>query len=254
MKKIIIFFLIALLAIFLSYSNNNLKNLVSAKLFRFADAFSNGFSSSFKIIFSVRKIYQENEKLKQEVRTLSMENIKLKELEDENKKLKTALYFDYDNKYNKTAASVVGRAPSASDDILIIDKGINDGVLKDGIVVNYSGELVGIVNKVDKDFSEVRILTDRSFSMASKIQNTDITGALKGVFGSVIMDLILPDKEIKEGSVVLIAGPEKNLFGEIPVGVIEKIISSPAESVQKAKIRPFVDLNSVDYVFVLNFK
>ncbi len=250
-KAFFIFFVLALITVYLSYLNTNFNNLVSAKFYQLISYFSNGVSSSFKVIFSIRNIYEENEKLKQELRKLTIENIKLKELEDENKKLKVALNFDLDNKYNKIAAVVVSRVPFFSDDILIINKGSKDGIIKDEIVINYSGELVGTISRVDKDFSEVRILTDRSFSMVAKIQNADINGVLKGVFGSLIMDLILPDKKINPGDVVLATGLEKNLFGEIPVGTIEKIISSPAESVQKAKIKPFVDLANIDYVFVL---
>jgi len=252
MKKIIFIFVISIILIIFCYFNSNFFIFLRGEIFKIVDGVSGNLANSFKFIWSIKDIYNENENLKAQIRQLEIANTEIKQLQKENKDLKSALNFDSDKYYKKILSLVLGREQSSFNNILILDKGFKDGVINNIPVVNYSGELIGVIDGVEENFSKVRLLNDKSFSLPSEIINEeDIRGVVKGTLQGVIMDFIMPDKNISIGDLISASNFGNLVFKELPIGTVEKIISVPSDSIKKVKIKLFADLTSIKSVFIL---
>ncbi len=97
-------------------------------------------------IGSSRQLSAENKILREQLEQLSQENTRLREYLYENQRLLNLLDFKerYADHFNLMGARVISRAPNTLSDIVVIDRGSQDGVKKHMVAVSSAG-LVGQV-------------------------------------------------------------------------------------------------------------
>lgn len=207
-------------------------------------------SDFFEGLLGGENLKKENEALKLENQKLLAENVALKRTEEENETLRRALGVGLADDFELAFAQLVGK--DVSQDSILIDKGLEDGLSKDMAVITEEKLLVGKITAVYKDFSRVMLISNKESSFDAKISEKDIEGLVRGKGGSEIyLDLIPRDKEIKKGDLIV----SSSLGGVYPqgllVGVVKEIKKSDVQSFQQAEISPFLDLQELKNVFVI---
>ena len=209
----------------------------------------------FFLNFSEVKL--ENEQLKQKNAELANELIEYESLKDEVERLREALNFtESRSNYNYVGVNIIGYSGSSLSDGYIIDKGSNDGIAKNMVVVSYKG-LVGKVTKVSSNFAVVQSILNENIAVAVMDQQTrDATGVLQGLSDkkdtnmTVVYNLPI-DSDVKEGDIIITSGLGKIYPKAIPVGTVVSVQEDNVKVMKSAVVEPFVNFNKLEELFVV---
>lgn len=209
----------------------------------------------FFLNFSEVKL--ENEQLKQKNAELANELIEYESLKDEVERLREALNFtESRSNYNYVGVNIIGYSGSSLSDGYIIDKGSNDGIAKNMVVVSYKG-LVGKVTKVSSNFAVVQSILNENIAVAVMDQQTrGATGVLQGLSDkkdtnmTVVYNLPI-DSDVKEGDIIITSGLGKIYPKEIPVGTVVSVQEDNVKVMKSAVVEPFVNFNKLEELFVV---
>ena len=209
----------------------------------------------FFLNFSEVKL--ENEQLKQKNAELANELIEYESLKDEVERLREALNFtESRSNYNYVGVNIIGYSGSSLSDGYIIDKGSNDGIDKNMVVVSSKG-LVGKVTKVASNFAIVQSILNENIAVAVMDQQTrEATGVLQGLSDkkdnnmTVVYNLPI-SSDVKEGDIIITSGLGKIYPKEIPVGTVVSVEEDNVRVMKSAVVEPFVNFNEVEELFVV---
>ena len=209
----------------------------------------------FFLNFSEVKL--ENEELKEKKTKLANELIEYESLKDEVERLREALNFtESKNNYNYVGVNIIGYSGSSLSDGYIIDKGSNDGIAKNMVVVSSKG-LVGKVTKVSSNFAIVQSILNENIAVAVMDQQTrEATGVLQGLSDKkdnnmpVVYNLPI-NSDVKEGDIIITSGLGKIYPKEIPVGTVVSVEEDNVRVMKSAVVEPFVNFNEVEELFVV---
>jgi len=202
------------------------------------------------------RLKSENEALQKKVNELEQYKVMLSEYQQENANLRSMLGLKTRSfEYEMTAAQVIGRDPTNWFNVIIIDKGQDHGIEKDMAVITDKG-LVGCVFETGKNSSKVLLLTDERSSVSAMIQRTRDNGILKGTIdpapkGYVKMEFLPQDATLIKGDTVITSGLGGLLPKGILIGEVVEANKQPHDLTQYAIVKPVVDLNKLEYVFVI---
>lgn len=197
----------------------------------------------------------ENLKLQEEVSRLLVENSQLKDLFEENQRLREALQLSKKQEIKGLWAKVAYREPSRRGTI-IIDKGLQDGIsLRSPVIAIQDGQagLVGKVIEVSPTTSKVLLSSDEDFSVAAFLSQSKKEGlAIGDAKGAMLIKYITLGQALTEGekvytSVSSAIFPEGILIGSIGAENTQTI----EDSFITARILPAVDSNSVNEVLIM---
>ena len=121
---------------------------------------------------TLQQLRTENEKLQEQIDTLTTENSNLQEERYELERLRELYQLDQNySDYEKTAAHVIGKDSGNWFSTFTIDKGSDDGIAVDMNVMAGSG-LVGIVVDVGPSWAKVRSIIDDSSNVSGMVLST----------------------------------------------------------------------------------
>lgn len=209
----------------------------------------------FFLNFSEVKL--ENEELKEKNTKLANELIEYESLKDEVERLREALNFtESKNNYNYVGVNIIGYSGNSLSDGYIIDKGSNDGIAKNMVVVSSKG-LVGKVTKVSSNFAIVQSILNENIAVAVIDQQTrEAVGVLQGLSDKkdnnmpVVYNLPI-NSDVKEGDIIITSGLGKIYPKEIPVGTIVSVEEDNVKVMKSAVVEPFVNFNELEELFVV---
>lgn len=209
----------------------------------------------FFLNFSEVKL--ENEELKEKNTKLANELIEYESLKDEVERLREALNFtESKNNYKYVGVNIIGYSGNSLSDGYIIDKGSNDGIDKNMVVVSSKG-LVGKVTKVSSNFAIVQSILNENIAVAVMDQQTrEATGVLQGLSDKkdnnmpVVYNLPI-NSDVKEGDIIITSGLGKIYPKEIPVGTVVSVEEDNVRVMKSAVVEPFVNFNEVEELFVV---
>ncbi|MGD9677320.1 MAG: rod shape-determining protein MreC [Vulcanibacillus sp.] len=206
-----------------------------------------------------RVIFEENKVLKYNLNQYAQVVAETNQLKEENRRLKEMLEYKEDNidEFQLVVAKVISRSPDKWNNMLVIDKGINDGIKKDMAVVNTSG-FVGKVYSVSNYSSNVQLITDNehnSFVFALIQSEPKTYGIVKGydkVKNLLRVEQVGLDVEIIPGQLVTTS----SLGGVFPTGLVIGEVSYAEEDgkgglTKIVYVKPAADLYHLDEVFVI---
>lgn len=217
-----------------------------------------GFNIKEKIEFipQIFQLKEENEALNKQVAELQRYKQNLLEYQRENEDLRKLLGLKEKNlQFDLETAEVIGRDSDDWFNIILIDKGKNQGIEKDMAVITNDG-LVGCIISTAANTSKVMLITDERSVVSAMLQRTRDNGIVRGSInevqkGYLEMDFLSKDANIAKGDIVISSG----LGGIIPKGiVIGEIVEAQKESdqlTQYAIIKPAADLLKLEWVFVV---
>lgn len=210
----------------------------------------------FTVVVDHNRLIDEKKMLQDELATRDNLRYQLVELQKENYRLREMLEFKERSSFELMPAQVIARDPSQWFETITISKGYLDGVKKDMAIVTAEG-LVGNVAKVSRNSAQVLLLTDSRRAVSALIQRTREPGTVGIVEGYpeekgyLRMVNIPPEAKLQPGDAVISAG----LGGVFPKGlIIGHILETGSDQyglLQQATLKPAVDFNRLEEVFVV---
>jgi len=191
-----------------------------------------------------------NEELRLKIEGLISENAELRELKKENETLRIALGLGLEKEFKLLLAEVIGK--DISQDTILINLGLKDGILKSQPVINQQKVLVGKIGEVYENFAKVILISNKESSFDAKIPESDIQGVVRGKEnGKLFFDFVPKEKEIKEGDLVVTTALGGIFPSGLLVGELGKVFRSDVEAFQQAEILPTFDINELETLFIL---
>jgi len=205
----------------------------------------------FSTIGKISQLAKENNELKAERDKYLADEAKMADLEKENEILRNQLDFQKKTNYKLLAASIIARNPTNIQQSLTIDVGSNRGV-KEEMPVIISGILVGKIIEVHPTSSDVLLITNPNSIVNAMISESRADGLVRGELGyGLIMDSISQETKINVGDLVVTSGLGGTFPKGLLIGEISEIISKQGEIFQSAVLRPSIDLDKLEIVFVI---
>ncbi len=202
------------------------------------------------IIFYHRNMIQAEE-LNTQTGLLRWRLFDLRELSQENNRLKDLLNFKQKSPLRLIAARVIGRSPDAWSSSIIIDKGKNSRIMPGMIVVNPRG-LVGKVVEGGDNNSKVLLINDPSQGISSIVQRSRQEGLISGTLGGNLIMRYLPDEaQIAIGDLIITSELSQVYPKGLFIGKVINIGRDFSGLCRYAIVRPSVDLASIEEVLVI---
>lgn len=253
--KILLVFLAIILLTILVIWGKTIRNTVvtvSKPLQRILWKTGSGFSDFLSTPFTFQTIKKDNRELTQKNLALLKENIELKNLKEENQVLKEALRIKTEMKFETDIVEVSQKEKDA--DVLIISKGKRDGISKGMVVITKDSALVGRVAESESNFSRVLLISspNSTFNFEVKKAQGIISGVAKGGNNLKInFDYVPKESELSIGDVATTASLGDIFPKGFLIGEIDQIEKDDAEPYQQGKIKPYFQLQNVDYLLVI---
>jgi len=257
-KILIVFIFLFIFVAFLNFFQSQIKNafyLVSSpieKTFWKAGSDSSGFLAS---LINAKKTEAENENLKIENQSLLIKITSLQEQERQNGAINEMIANDPQKEFKLVLAGVIG--VSGSQDIILINKGLNDGIFEGMPVISQQKVLFGKVLKAYKSFSEVELISNKNNVLNVKIQNSDVAsppvyGVVKGDSNlGIYLDLVPVDSNINKGDVLVTSALEGIYPKDLLVGKVNKTEKNDLKPFQTVKIEPFFNVKEAENLFII---
>lgn len=152
-------------------------------------------------------------------------------------------------------ARVVARAGAPMSRMVRLDRGSVHGIQAKSPVLAHEG-VVGQVLSVAPHFCDVLLITDASSAIDAKIVGSDARGLLRGITNSseYLMEIRDIDGlvEVAAGNIVVTSGVNSNFPHGVPIGTVIESFRSRDGLYVSARIEPFVPMDRLSYVLVLN--
>ena len=198
--------------------------------------------------YNVKNLKSENDYLARENQRLLAEIAVLENAKQENKILRQALNIGMEENFDLVFAEITAK----QGDFIIINKGLEQGILENMPVVTAQKIVCGRIKEVYKDFSKVMLITSKESSFGVKIQDKEIFGLVKGGDkGFLYLDRIPKDKEIYEGDIINTTSLGDVFPKGLLTGKINKVSRSDADPFQQAELYMFCDINNLQSLFVI---
>ena len=180
-------------------------------------------------------------------------NIKLKQLEKDNLRLRSLLSLKKTTDKLKIDSSVISRNTGSWWRKIILNKGARNGVNVGDAVVGPGG-LIGLIEDVSGFTSSVKLLTSSESKVGAWVQRINTNGLLIGVGNDLPMLVFYSkDIDIKVGDLILSSPASTLLPPNIPIGIIESInLDSDPNTI--ANVQLLANPQAIDWVQILKSK
>ncbi|TWO33483.1 rod shape-determining protein MreC [Seonamhaeicola sediminis] len=198
--------------------------------------------------------------LKSQNQLLSEENNRLRELLFNSNINTNSNYLDsvlLEKSYTFFAAKVIKNSYSATDNILLINKGKSDSIKQDFGVITTQG-IVGIVDKSSSRFSTViSILNTTNSSISAGLKRTAHYGSLRwnGKNPELVQLIDIPiNAKVNIGDTIVTSGQSSIFPKGIPIGVIQDFKNDVTENFYDINVKLFNDMTNLEHVYIIENK
>jgi rod shape-determining protein MreC len=198
-----------------------------------------------------------NTELERQAVELTAINANLKNIEEENQKLREFLNFFTKNNNKYLVANVVAQEnfldANRSDQNIVIDKGRKDGLSFGYVVIDSAGAVVGKVVDVGDESSRICLLTNNTCKIAVSVLNQERTiGVAEGDMGlTVKINFVGQTEKINLNDIVATSGLEKDIPTGLVVGRVNQINNNENDVWQNIVIEPLANFDNLKIVSVL---
>ena len=194
--------------------------------------------------------------LKSQNQVLAEENSRLKMLLFNSENKKDSTYIDtvsYGGKYKFTIANVIRNTYSGANNILLLNKGKNDGLKQDLGVISSKG-IVGIIDGTSRRYATVISVLNTVNKISAQLKKTNHFGTLywnaKSPYFIQLIDIpkIAP---VKKGDTIITSGRSSIFPKGIPIGTIHDFKLDAAENYYEVNIKLFNDMTNLEHVYTI---
>ncbi len=205
----------------------------------------------------------------EEIKDIDELNLKVKKLEEENRKLREvvirseALKNEYDmiksSNFELIEADITSLNNNSWYDVFTINKGLKDGVeMGDSVVMSGDNTadamegLVGRVTGVYSDYSEITAITDDTVRVSIRTIRSGDGGILSGMkSGELEAYMFDQNSDVIVGDEIITSGLGGVIKKDIFVGEVSKVETDDTEMKKIVYIKPGVDFKHLRRVYVV---
>ena len=207
-------------------------------------------SSIISNLFSTKSLKRENKELRETNAKLMLRLSKLREFGITNDELRSLVHFRDTTSFPLIPASIVSKSLSYTQNSITLNVGAKDSVLAGMPVINDEG-LIGIVQSTSEDFSIAKTLHNVDLKLTVMDERSRINGILKWTGEDLIIMNIPNTYDIKVGDRIVTSDISSIIPLPVPVGIIEEFKPSETSVFSFVKVKPFVNLTTIDNLFIL---
>ncbi|MDQ7814712.1 MAG: rod shape-determining protein MreC [Patescibacteria group bacterium] len=202
---------------------------------------------------SVGELRVKAKDLEDRLAAMSVDYVKLRGLEEENRLLRETAKFLSTSGYDYVGTRVIGRKMDAHTATILIDRGTKDGLEKGMAVIAGDGIMVGKIISLSERVSTVMLITDeRSRIAVSPAGAHKLFGLIQGAGNGVAQLTLVPQGEkLERNDIVVTAGTEDRVPANLALALVDSIDSRPTEAFKSAAILPLVRPDTLNMVVVL---
>ena len=224
---------------------------ISVPFYRGWSVVQNGLNWVVTNFASKRILLEENKELHKEVGRLQNELTILTEQIRELEMKFAAGAIEKQIPFDVIPSLVIGRDPYDWFGKLIIDKGINDGIVPDLTVVTYQG-LVGRVEQTYTNYSIIRLILSPEMATGAILQRTRDLGVIEGNGrGLCVMRYVYRASQVQIGDLVITSGLGTSTPRGIVIGKVLDIKESEGSLFKEVIIQPECDFSLLDQLFII---
>lgn len=204
-------------------------------------------------ILDFGRVRHENAKLRDELADARSEVISAQDAKRQLTQLLDEIDITSVTDIPSVAARVTASTPSLLQATIEIDKGSGDGLAK-GMPVISGGALIGKVVRVTGQRATVQLLSDPGLSVGVRLARTGDLGVATGDGGDLVMSLVEPTTEVKNGDGVVTSGLQQSEYPpNLAVGTVRSFKRDDPALTQNVRIKPLVNLRRLSFVRVLQW-
>jgi rod shape-determining protein MreC len=197
------------------------------------------------------KVREENEVLVTDSRKLVNTIINLRELEQENIRLRNLLQFKETYRIQTVVARMIARDVSSEFRSIRINRGKSSGIEPNMAVINSEG-VVGRVLRTTDSTADVVTILDPLSAIDVYIMRSRARGIVEGLTDALCqLKFALRVDDIQPGDLLLSSGLGGNFPKGIPVGSVIKVVRKSFGITQKVEVKPSVDFSKLEEVLVV---
>lgn len=211
-------------------------------------------------LVQIRSLLEENARLKEEIATLTEENILLQQDKYELNSLRSLIDLSEQyGEYNKVGARIISREAGNWFSTFIVDKGTEDGLAIDMNVL-AGGGLVGRITSVGPNWAKITsIISDNNNVSGMTLSTEDnliVSGDLKKMADGYITFRQLVDSRnlVTVGDKVVTSNISDKYLPNILIGYISAIEKDSNNLTKSGLITPAVDFEHLEEVLVITDK
>lgn len=213
--------------------------------------FSEGVRGTTSLYLNLINIKRDNQRILSDNRELQSRLEAMAELEKENQRLNQLLDFRSHSKMHLIAARIMSKDISLDHNTIQIDKGTQHGLKASQAVITVNGA-VGYVFKPGLMTSQILLITDRFAVVDGIISRSRARGIVEGKSKThCTLRYVEKSEDVQPGDVVVTSGLD-NIFPKgFPVAIVESIESKSYLASLKIDLKPVVDPDKIEEVFVI---
>lgn len=215
------------------------------------------FSRRSDELIQIKELLDENQKLKQQVNDLMVENTLLQQDKTELVRLQELYKLDkqYDS-YHKVGANIISRDTNNWYSSFVIDKGEKDGLKVDMNVI-ADGGLVGRITSIGPNWAKVTSIIDDNSNVSGKTLSTSDTLMVSGDLESMksgnirFSQLVDSNNAVGAGDKIVTSHISDKYLPNILIGYIYSIQDDSNNLTKSGLVSPAVDFEHLEEVLVI---
>lgn len=242
------------------FNVNPVSNILGVITTPFRDglnAVANWMEDGYNYAFRYEELEEENQRLRERVAELEQDAREYEDAVSQNARLRNLLGLqERRSDFEFEEATVTVRSSTNWESVFTINKGSSSQVEVGDCVVDEYGNLVGVINEVQLNWSTLATVVDASTELGGRIVRTDDTAVLEGDFSLMRQGLLrlsyLPeDTELISGDQITTSGVGTRYPSGLVVGSIQSVLTDDSGLSRYAEVVPAADLENVKYVYVI---
>lgn len=200
---------------------------------------------------------EENAELKKKVSELEQKERDADIALEENDRLRSLLGIQERNRsFKLQTAEVIARSPGEWATTISLDKGSNQGIAVNDLVITEEGNMVGYVSNVAPTYCDVTTVIDTNMQAGALVTRTREAAIAEGDYtlmseGNLRLSYLEPDSDVVIGDTVETSGRGGVFPKGIMIGTIERVAPEDNGISNYAVIRPFVDVGEITHVAII---
>ncbi len=184
---------------------------------------------------------------------LTVDYVKLRALEEENRSLRKVAAFIGNSEYDHVGARVIARSTEPRIATILIDRGATDGLEIGMPVIAENGIFVGKVIFLNERTSTVLLVSDERSRLAASLSGVrELIGLVQGNGNNVARLTFIPQTlPLKTDDVIVTAGTEEKIPANLTIALVNKVDGKPTDPFKTATLEPLARVDQLDMVLVL---
>jgi rod shape-determining protein MreC len=146
---------------------------------------------------------------------------------------------------------VIGVDPGAISRTVILNRGQDQGVEEGMAVISIQG-VVGKIFQVDGGRSRVLLINDINSRVDAVVQRSRARAIAAGTLsGELMLKFLARRQNLEVGDVLISSGMDGVFPSGVVVGSVESLDKNPNLVLEEARLRPAVDFDSIEEVFIV---